>query len=133
MTLDIRKIKKLIELVTESGIDELDITEGDSAIRIRRQAGSAGQTRPSPRHDTQSMDNVIRSPLVGTFHLAPSPEARAFVEVGSCVRPGDTLCVIEAMGMMNQIRAETEGEIQAIRAKPGDRVEFDQPLFLMTP
>ncbi len=151
--MDIRKIKKLIELVEESGIDELEITEGEESVRIARHkpvaatAHYASAPMPAPvaplaapapapalaapevpvaapaRGETQ------RSPMVGTFYRSPAPGAAQFVQVGSTVKKGDVVCIIEAMKMMNQIQAEHHGVIESICVEDGQPVEFDQPLF----
>jgi acetyl-CoA carboxylase biotin carboxyl carrier protein len=149
--MDIRKIKKLIELVEESGIAELEITEGEESVRIHR-GGSAQavQYAPAPVAPapvatpaaapaavpaTDSTPEVaghqIKSPMVGTFYRAATPEAKSFVEVGSKVNVGDTLCIIEAMKMMNQIEADKAGTVKAILVENQDAVEFDQPLFVI--
>ena len=149
--MDIRKIKKLIELVEESGIAELEITEGEESVRIHR-GGSAQAVQyapapvapapvatpaaaPSAVPATESTPEVaghqIKSPMVGTFYRAATPEAKPFVEVGSKVNVGDTLCIIEAMKMMNQIEADKAGTVKAILVENQDAVEFDQPLFVI--
>ncbi|MBS6077354.1 MAG: acetyl-CoA carboxylase biotin carboxyl carrier protein [Citrobacter freundii] len=102
--MDIRKIKKLIELVEESGISELEISEGD---------------------------HIVRSPMVGTFYRTPSPDAKAFIEIGQKVNAGDTLCIVEAMKMMNQIEADKSGVVKAILVESGQPVEFDEPLVVI--
>ncbi len=151
--MDIRKIKKLIELLEESGIAEIEIREGEESVRIARgqimqpaptsyhfappqaaQATQAAQiTAPAAATPAQAMASgtPIKSPMVGTFYRAASPTAKAFVEVGSAVKAGDTLCVIEAMKMFNQIEAETSGTITAILVENGQPVEYDQPLFII--
>ncbi|CAN5272240.1 acetyl-CoA carboxylase biotin carboxyl carrier protein [soil metagenome] len=151
--MDIRKVKKLIELLDESGIAEIEIKEGEESVRISRHgqmppptfpapqqgaaAAPAGSAAPSPAPDSESgteeapTGHTIRSPMVGTLYLAPSPGAKPFVEVGSEVQAGETLCVIEAMKMMNQIESDTDGRVRAILAENGDPVEFDQPLFVI--
>ena len=151
--MDIRKIKKLIELLEESGIEELEIQEGEESVRISRggrQAAPAPQyppqyppqymaapapapapaaeSAPAPRDDTPS-GHLVRSPMVGTFYRSPSPGAAAFVEVGQKVKAGEVLCIVEAMKMMNQIEADKSGTIDAIMVEDGEPVEFDQPLF----
>jgi acetyl-CoA carboxylase biotin carboxyl carrier protein len=148
--MDIRKIKKLIELVEESGIAELEITEGEESVRIHR-GGAAQpvqyapapiQTAPAPVAAAPAAEapaaeapvaagHQVKSPMVGTFYRSPTPEAKAFVEVGSKVNVGDTLCIIEAMKMMNQIEADKAGTIKAILVDNQDAVEFDQPLFVI--
>ena len=149
--MDIRKIKKLIELVEESGIAELEITEGEESVRINRNNMSAGPAyaqyapqqfaAPAPAAPAQAAPAVeadatpaapaghqVKSPMVGSFYSAASPEAPAYVEVGSQVKVGDTLCIVEAMKMMNQIEADKSGTIGAILVEDGEAVEFDQPL-----
>lgn len=148
--MDIRKVKKLIELLEESGIDELEIHEGEESVRIsRNRAGSAmpvqqpyyaAPAAPAPAPATSNAPavtpeaakpagHVVRSPMVGTFYRSPSPEAASFVEVGKQVKAGDVLCIVEAMKMMNQIEADKSGTIEAILVENGEPVEFDQPLF----
>ncbi len=153
MAMDIRKIKKLIELVEESGIMELEISEGEESVRISRgtPAPSAVQyhlpaqaTAPVaapvattavpaavsvPTEDVSG--HVVRSPMVGTFYRSPSPDAKAFVEVGQTVKVGDALCIVEAMKMMNRIEADKAGVVKAILVNDGDAVEFDEPLIII--
>ncbi len=149
--MDIRKIKKLIELVEESGINELEISEGEESVRISRGAQvmaapaqmmqaapaaapapvAAAQAAPEPAAPAKASGHEVRSPMVGTFYEAASPDAPPFVEVGQHVNAGDTLCIIEAMKMMNQIEADKSGVIKAILAKNEDAIEFDQPLFII--
>jgi acetyl-CoA carboxylase biotin carboxyl carrier protein len=152
--MDIRKIKKLIELVEESGIAELEITEGEESVRIHRGGSAqavqyapapvaptpvatpaAAPAAPAAAPATDSTPEVaghqIKSPMVGTFYRAATPEAKPFVEVGSKVNVGDTLCIIEAMKMMNQIEADKAGTVKAILVENQDAVEFDQPLFVI--
>ena len=148
--MDIRKIKKLIELVEESGIAELEITEGEESVRIHRGASASAQqvfAAPAPVAAPTAAPAVapvaeapaaevvtghtVKSPMVGTFYRASSPEAKAFAEVGTKVNVGDTLCIIEAMKMMNQIEADKAGVVKAILVENQDAVEFDQPLFII--
>ena len=152
--MDIRKIKKLIELVEESGIAELEITEGEESVRINRNNMSAGpayaqfapqQYAPAPAPAVAPAAPVaeseapaagptghqVKSPMVGSFYAAASPEAPAYVEVGSQVKVGDTLCIVEAMKMMNQIESDKAGTVKAILVENGEPVEFDQPLFII--
>ncbi|NMP31761.1 acetyl-CoA carboxylase biotin carboxyl carrier protein [Thalassotalea sp. M1531] len=151
--MDIRKIKKLIELVEESGINEIEISEGEESIRINKGTvvASAPMMHAAPMAaapapvaapaaaalvaDTAAAPalsgHVVRSPMVGTFYSAGSPEAPAFVEVGQHVNAGDTLCIVEAMKMMNQIEADKSGVIKEILAQNEDAIEFDQPLFII--
>ncbi|ASM51349.1 acetyl-CoA carboxylase biotin carboxyl carrier protein [Pseudoalteromonas espejiana DSM 9414] len=155
--MDIRKIKKLIELVEESGIAELEITEGEESVRINRNNMSAGPAyaqyapqqfaAPAPAQaapvaaaapaveadaaPAAPTGHQVKSPMVGSFYSAASPEASAYVEVGSQVKVGDTLCIIEAMKMMNQIESDKAGTVKAILVENGEPVEFDQPLFII--
>ena len=154
--MDIRKIKKLIELVEESGIAELEITEGEESVRINRNNMSAGPAyaqfapqqyapaAPAPAAAAPSAPaaveseapadptgHQVKSPMVGSFYAAASPEAPAYVEVGSQVKVGDTLCIVEAMKMMNQIESDKAGTVKAILVENGEPVEFDQPLFII--
>jgi|TARA_B100002049_G_scaffold112294_1_gene82876 acetyl-CoA carboxylase biotin carboxyl carrier protein len=154
--MDIRKIKKLIELVEESGIAELEITEGEESVRIHRgptgvqapvnysfaapaapqAAPTAAAPAPAPAaaasaEPAQPEGHVVKSPMVGTFYRASSPTAKAFAEVGQQVKVGDTLCIVEAMKMMNQIEADKAGVVKAILVENQDPVEFDQPMFII--
>ncbi|HCH51630.1 MAG TPA: acetyl-CoA carboxylase biotin carboxyl carrier protein [Proteus sp.] len=155
--MDIRKIKKLIELVEESGISELEISEGEESVRISRNSGFQGQMAPqqyfaaptaapqpalatavapvapeTPAVVAQEISgHVVRSPMVGTFYRSPSPEAKKFVEVGQQVNVGDTLCIVEAMKMMNQIESDKAGVVKSILCQDGDTIEFDDPLFVI--
>lgn len=149
--MDIRKIKKLIELVEESGIAELEITEGEESVRIHRGgvapvapvyapapvAAPAAPTAPAaapvaaPAAPAETTGHTVKSPMVGSFYRASSPEAKPFVEVGSKVNVGDTLCIIEAMKMMNQIESDKAGVVKAILVNNQDAIEFDQPLFVI--
>jgi len=148
--MDIRKIKKLIELVEESGINELEISEGEESVRISR-GGSVVQAAPlmqaapvaaaapvapvpvaaEAAAPAAISGHIVRSPMVGTFYASASPDAPAFVEVGQHVNAGDTLCILEAMKMMNQIEADKSGVIKEILASNEDAIEFDQPLFII--
>ena len=151
--MDIRKIKKLIELVEESGISELEITEGEESVRIHRGGSSAAApiqyaaapmpvaaaapaatpataaVEPAPADEPSG--HVVRSPMVGTFYRSSSPDAKPFVEVGQKVSVGDTLCIVEAMKMMNQIEADVAGVVKQIMVDNQEPVEFDQPLFVI--
>ncbi|AUY23882.1 acetyl-CoA carboxylase biotin carboxyl carrier protein [Mixta calida] len=154
--MDIRKIKKLIELVEESGIAELEISEGEESVRISRapaapaypmmqQAYAAPAPQPAlatavapaaaPAIEApvaaELSGHIVRSPMVGTFYRTPSPDAKAFVEVGQKVNIGDTLCIVEAMKMMNQIEADKAGVVKAILVESGQPVEFDEPLVVI--
>ncbi|MND27995.1 Biotin carboxyl carrier protein of acetyl-CoA carboxylase [compost metagenome] len=148
--MDIRKVKKLIELLEESGIDELEIKEGEESVRISRHsktpaaqqyfapapvaaapvAAPVAAAAPAAEAAAPALKGtVIRSPMVGTFYRKPSPTSPNFAEVGQTVKKGDTLCIVEAMKMMNHIEAETSGVIESILVEDGQPVEFDQPLF----
>jgi acetyl-CoA carboxylase biotin carboxyl carrier protein len=149
--MDIRKIKKLIELVEESGVAELEITEGEESVRINRYSAQpapmqyAPQPQQAPAAPAQASQpaasaepaseeisgHVVRSPMVGTFYESPSPDAKPFVTVGSRVNAGETLCIIEAMKMMNQIEADKSGVVKQILVDNEEPVEFDQPLFVI--
>ncbi|MEE1672235.1 acetyl-CoA carboxylase biotin carboxyl carrier protein [Agarivorans aestuarii] len=149
--MDIRKIKKLIELVEESGVAELEITEGEEAVRISRNFSGAAQavyapapvaapapiaaapaaTAAAPAASEAVSGHQLLSPMVGTFYRSSSPEAQPFVQEGQQVNIGDTLCIIEAMKMMNQIDADKSGVVKAILVEDGEAVEFDEPLFII--
>jgi len=147
---DIRKVKKLIELLEESGVAEIEIKEGEESVRISRGPVMAYQPMPmamqvpmmaqpqvaaaqivAPVVTPEPAGNMIKSPMVGTFYLAPSPDSAPFVKVGSTVKVGDTLCIIEAMKIMNPIEAEVAGVVSAILADNGHPVEYEQPLFVI--
>ncbi|MEO7205361.1 MAG: acetyl-CoA carboxylase biotin carboxyl carrier protein [Steroidobacteraceae bacterium] len=152
--MDIRKVKKLIELLEESGISELEISEGEESVRISRhpRAGMQAAAAPAapmiyaapaaaatpataatsaaeraPRND----EHTVTSPMVGTYYSSASPGAKPFVEIGSEIKVGQILCIIEAMKMMNQIESDKEGRVMAMLAKNGEPVEFGQPLFII--
>ena len=150
--MDIRKVKKLIELLEESGIGEIEIKEGEESVRISRGVSvspaaapsHAGAPPPAPTltapapsaaaaepesKGAKAEGHVVKSPMVGTFYRSPSPSSPAFVEVGKTVKAGDVLCIVEAMKMMNQIEADASGTIEAVLVENGEPVEFDQPLF----
>lgn len=149
--MDIRKIKKLIELIEESDIAEIEIHEGEESVRINRYsstqpvavapspavaapAPASASTVPEPAAATENNEpsgHVITSPMVGTFYDAPEPGATPFVKIGQSVQKGDTLCIIEAMKILNQIEADKSGVIASIMADNGHPVEFDQPLFII--
>jgi len=146
--MDIRKIKKLIELITESDVEELEIKEGEETIRISRRSQQSGNpvmmTQPpqAPLAQTPASTEAapvaskpaaitINAPMVGTFYRSPSPQSSPFVEVGQNVKEGDVICIIEAMKMMNQIEADRSGVIQSIEINDGEPVEFDQVLFTL--
>jgi len=150
--MDLRKLKKLIDLVEESGIAELEITEGEEKVRITRtQAGgnvmyaappmqqmvaaaapvAAPAAAAAPAEAAVPEGHVVKSPMVGTFYRAASPGAKAFVEVGQSVSSGDTLCIIEAMKLLNEIEADQGGVIKAILVENGQPVEYGEPLFII--
>ncbi|BCK88781.1 biotin carboxyl carrier protein of acetyl-CoA carboxylase [Sideroxyarcus emersonii] len=151
--MDLRKLKTLIELVENSGIAELELTEGEEHVRISRassvaapvqhvyaaaapQAASApapaAATAPAaPAAPAAPEGHVVKSPMVGSFYRSPSPGAKAFVDVGQSVKEGDTLCIIEAMKLLNEIEADKSGVIKAILVENGQAVEFGQPLFII--
>ena len=148
--MDIRKIKKLIELVEESGIAELEISEGEESVRISRNfSGQVTTAMPqmmmqqaapvaaapvaaaAPAADAAPSGHLMRSPMVGSFYRSSSPDAKPFAEVGQHVNVGDTLCIVEAMKMMNQIESDKAGVIKAILVENGQAVEFDEPLFII--
>jgi acetyl-CoA carboxylase biotin carboxyl carrier protein len=151
--MDLRKLKKLIDLVQDSGIAELEITEGEEKVRISRTpAGGfapppmlhsyalppspAGAAAPAAAGETaaepaQPEGHAVKSPMVGTFYRSPSPGAKSFVEVGQTVSAGDTLCIIEAMKLMNEIEADVGGTVKAILVENGQPVEYGEPLFII--
>jgi len=153
--MDIRKVKKLIELVEESDIAEIEIHEGEETVRISRMssvapvalaapapvaaplaapAAAAAPAAPAPAESgapAEPEGHIIRAPMVGTFYRSPSPAAKAFVDEGSSVSSGDTLCIIEAMKILNQIESDTSGKIIKILVENGQPVEYDQPLFVV--
>ncbi len=142
--MDLRKVKKLIELLEDSALVEMEITEGESTIRLSRgstnippMAVHAGPQPTTVAQQASFRDNVnpaektIESPMVGTFYASSSPHNDPYVTVGSVVKPGDTLCIIEAMKTFNQLEAEVSGTIKAIYKSTGDPVEFGEPLFLL--
>jgi acetyl-CoA carboxylase biotin carboxyl carrier protein len=146
--MDLRKLKTLIDLVAESGIAEIEVTEGEDKVRIVKHpsqapvaplvapvvaapvavpaAPAAPATAPEP-----PAGNVVKSPMVGTFYRSPSPGADPFVDVGSTVKVGDTLCIIEAMKLLNEIEAEVAGEVKQVLVENGQAVEYGQPLFVI--
>lgn len=153
--MDLRKLKKLIDLVEESGIAELELTEGEEKVRISRQpAGGQPQFYPYMQQPMMHMGapaaapavapvaenpsaapviegHVVKSPMVGTFYRSPSPDAKAFVDIGSSVASGDTLCIIEAMKLLNEIESDHSGVIKAILVENGQPVEYGEPLFII--
>jgi len=150
--MDLRKLKKLIDLVQESGIAELEVTEGEEKVRISRVgqtaqafvpvaaaaaavAPAAAQPAPAapatPAAEEKIEGHIVKSPMVGTFYRSPSPGAKAFVEVGDAVAPGDTLCIIEAMKLLNEIEADQGGTVKEVYVENGQPVEYGEPLFLI--
>jgi len=156
--MDIRKVKKLIELLEQSDVAEIEIHEGEESVRISRQvsggaampfympqgmpmpmAGAAPQPAAAPAPAQSAVDDdedeitgtLVRSPMVGTFYRAPSPGSKSFVEEGQSVKAGDTLCIIEAMKILNQIECEQSGTVKRILVENGQPVEYNQPLFLI--
>ncbi|GAB4168287.1 MAG: acetyl-CoA carboxylase biotin carboxyl carrier protein [Rhodocyclaceae bacterium] len=150
--MDLRKLKKLIDLVQESGISELEVTEGEERVRIAKHAAAtppvpaiqaiehaipvAAAESVKPPVGASSVrgepsGHVVKSPMVGTFYRSAAPGAKPFVEIGQVVASGDTLCIIEAMKLMNEIEADASGTIRAILVENGQPVEFGQPLFLI--
>lgn len=149
--MDLRKLKKLIDLVQDSGIAELEITEGEEKVRITRtvagntvfaapnmmQAYAPAMAAPvadpiaAPVQEPVAEGHAVKSPMVGTFYRSPTPGSKSFVEVGQTVNSGDTLCIIEAMKLMNEIEADQGGVIKAILVENGQPVEYGEPLFLI--
>jgi len=151
--MDLRKLKKLIDLVQESGISELEVTEGEEKVRIAKHFGAVAApvqhyampaampaaVAGAPATSSVNLDDeddlpeghVMKSPMVGTFYRSPSPGADAFVQIGSVVKKGDTLCIIEAMKLLNEIEAEVDGTVKAILLDNGEPVEFGEPLFVI--
>ncbi|TMH29938.1 MAG: acetyl-CoA carboxylase biotin carboxyl carrier protein [Betaproteobacteria bacterium] len=147
--MDLRKLKKLIDLVQESGIAELEITEGEEKVKIVKggvvmaappaapaptaEARPAGGAAPAPASEAEPTQegHVVKAPMVGTFYRSPSPDAKVFVEVGQAVKEGDTICIIEAMKLMNEIEADASGTVKAILVENGQPVEYGQPLFIL--
>ncbi|CEN55072.1 acetyl-CoA carboxylase biotin carboxyl carrier protein [Candidatus Methylopumilus turicensis] len=150
--MDLRKLKKLIDLVEESGISELELTEGEEKVRISRnlpqaqgtvhyaqpymQQAQPAQAAPAAVADAAPAapaieGHVVKSPMVGTFYRSPSPESKSFVDVGASVNVGDTLCIIEAMKLLNEIESDHAGVIKAILVENGQPVEYGEPLFII--
>jgi len=148
--MDLRKVKKLIELLEESGLSEIEITEGDDKVRITKGSKQIPQTNiietieesetltpndsidehAQPKNNAQFHE--VKAPMIGTYYQSPEPDAEAFVKVGDPISDGDTLCIIEAMKMMNKIESDVSGTIERIMVQNGDPVEFDQVLFLVS-
>ena len=150
MAMDLRKLKKLIDLVQESGIAELEITEGEEKVKIVKggavsvlaaptgaapatadRAAAPGPAGATPEPEPAPEGHVVKAPMVGTFYRSPSPDAKAFVEVGHTVKEGDTVCIIEAMKLMNEIEADAAGVVKAILVENGQPVEYGQPLLIL--
>ena len=150
--MDLRKLKKLIDLVQESGISELEVTEGEEKVRIAKhlpvpaqqtaayyaaavpQAAPAPATAPAPAAPAEAAQpegHVVKSPMVGSFYRSASPGGKAFVDVGQSVAVGDTLCIIEAMKLMNEIESDAAGVVKAVLVENGQPVEYGQPLFII--
>jgi acetyl-CoA carboxylase biotin carboxyl carrier protein len=156
--MDLRKLKTLIDLVAESGIAEIEVTEGEDKVRIVKyapapamapvapmsaaapaliaapasQAAAAPSAAPAPAAQAElPKGNIVKSPMVGTFYRSPSPGAAPFIEIGQSVKPGDTLCIIEAMKLLNEIEAEVAGEVKEVLVENGQAVEYGQPLFVI--
>ena len=145
--MDLRKLKKLIDLVQESGIGELEITEGEERVRISRAGANApvvmasqapmamvtgpGAAPAAPEAPAAPTGHTLKSPMVGTFYRSPSPGAPSFIEVGQVVTKGQTLCIIEAMKLMNEIESDAAGTVKAILVENGQPVEYGQPLFVI--
>jgi acetyl-CoA carboxylase biotin carboxyl carrier protein len=141
--MDLRKLKKLIDLVQESGISQLEVTEGEETVKIVNSGGpGVAYTNPSPAPTlppaltpapaaTAIPGHVVKSPMVGTFYRSPSPGAKHFVEVGDTVKSGDTICIIEAMKLLNEIECDKDGVIKAILVENGQPVEYGEPLMVI--
>ncbi|MCB4810141.1 acetyl-CoA carboxylase biotin carboxyl carrier protein [Methylovorus menthalis] len=149
--MDLRKLKKLIDLVEESGISELELTEGEEKVRISRNLPNAHagmqfapqyiQAAPAPQAAAPAVaeaaaapvieGHVVKSPMVGTFYRSPSPDSKPFVEIGSSITAGSTLCIIEAMKLLNEIEADHTGVVKAILVENGQPVEYGEPLFII--
>jgi len=156
--MDLRKLKTLIDLVAESGIAEIEVTEGEDKVRIVKYApappavpvaapmlaapvvaapalpnpsGAPAANPAAPVQPELPKGNIVKSPMVGTFYRSPSPGASPFIEVGQTVKPGDTLCIIEAMKLLNEIEAEVAGEVKEVLVENGQAVEYGQPLFVI--
>lgn len=145
--MDLRKLKKLIDLVQESGISELEVTEGEEKVKIVKSGGS-GTAYAAPLHvpaqaapaapvvvpvaeAEEIQGHAVKSPMVGTFYRSPSPGAKPFVEVGDTVKAGDTICIIEAMKLLNEIECDKDGVVKAILAENGQPVEYGEPLVVL--
>jgi acetyl-CoA carboxylase biotin carboxyl carrier protein len=148
--MDLRKLKKLIDLVQESGIAELEITEGEEKVKIVKGGGVLVTQAPAPlaaplaapataapapaapaQPEAGQEGHVVKAPMVGTFYRSPSPDAKAFIEVGQSIKEGQTICIIEAMKLMNEIESDASGVVKAILVENGQPVEYGQPLFII--
>lgn len=149
--MDLRKLKKLIDLVEESGITELEVTEGEERVRIAKQPGAVAQqsyvlpaaapvaaaavsAAPAATSEAKSElpeGQVVKSPMVGTFYRSASPDSSPFVEVGSAIKSGETLCIVEAMKLLNEIESDCSGTVKAILVENGQPVEYGEPLFII--
>jgi acetyl-CoA carboxylase biotin carboxyl carrier protein len=151
--MDLRKLKKLIDLVQESGIAELEITEGEEKVKIVKGGGvsvsqaplapaqpppapppaaaGAPAAAPAAKPEAGQEGHVLKAPMVGTFYRSPSPDAKAFIEVGQPIKEGQTICIIEAMKLMNEIESDASGVVKAILVENGQPVEYGQPLFII--
>ena len=142
--MDLRKLKKLIDLVEASGIAELEITEGEERVRIAKSIAGAPMMMQAPQmmhaaapvvaapaEDAMPEGHIVRSPMVGTFYRSPAPGSKNFCEVGQSVNAGDTLCIIEAMKLLNEIETDQGGVIKAILVENGQPVEYGEPLFVI--
>ena len=149
--MDLRKLKKLIDLVQESGISELEVTEGEEKVRIAKHYGAIAAAPQqyyasppqlpagAPAVSSVNLDDedelpeghIVKSPMVGTFYRSPSPGADAFVQIGQTVKQGETLCIIEAMKLLNEIESDASGVVKAILVENGEPVEFGEPLYVI--
>ena len=149
--MDLRKLKKLIDLVQESGISELEVTEGEEKVRIAKHYGTVAAAPQqyyaapppvaagAPLASSVNLDDedelpeghIVKSPMVGTFYRSPSPGADAFVQIGQTVKQGETLCIIEAMKLLNEIESDASGVVKAILVENGEPVEFGEPLYVI--
>jgi len=149
--MDLRKLKKLIDLVQESGISELEVTEGEEKVRIAKHYGTVAAAPQqyyaapppvaagAPVASSVNLDDeddipeghIVKSPMVGTFYRSPSPGADAFVQIGQTVKQGETLCIIEAMKLLNEIESDASGVVKAILVENGEPVEFGEPLYVI--
>ncbi len=151
--MDLRKLKKLIDLVEESGIAELEVTEGEEKVRIVKRGAQAPEPHPAPPQPAAPSPaaspapapaapqaeeapalpegHVVKAPMVGTFYRSPSPGSKSFVEIGDSVKKGQTVCIIEAMKLMNEIEADADGVIKAALVENGQPVEYGEPLFVI--